>query len=226
MLHGSGRLERRRLIRLAVASVLVLGLVGAYVGLSHGGQAQVDVVPPDAAIQSRLRLPATATPHRTTVPRIVASADPKAFAAAVARALFDWDTSSPAGLAGYIGRLVALADPTGEESPGLVADIATYLPTPAAWVELRQYYTRQWIAIQSTRVPTLWPQAVAEAGPNGLAPGTTSYTIRGVRHRAGLWDGSHVTTRHEVAFTVFVVCRPSYPICHVLRLSKLDDPLR
>jgi len=58
-----------------------------------------------------------------------------------------------------------------------------------------------------------------------LLPGTTAFTITGVRHRSGVWEGTPVTSEHDVAFTVFVVCAPSYPACHLLRLSRLDEPL-
>ena len=142
----------------------------------------------------------------------------------MARTLFDWDTAAAWALSEYTGRLLAVADPTGQESPGLVADIAGYLPTVEAWAFLKPYYTRQWLEISSVEVPDLWDQALAEAGP-GLAPGTTAYTIRGTRHRAGVWEGEPVTSEHEVAFTVFIVCEPSYPTCHLLRLSRLDEPL-
>ena len=143
----------------------------------------------------------------------------------MAEALFAWDTATITTPADLTERLVAVADPTGESSAGLVADIANYLPTLSAWAELRRYQTRQWIEITSTEVPSLWATAVEQAGPGGLLPGTTAYTINGVRHRSGIWEGEAVRTAHDVAFTVFVVCGPSYPECHLLRLSRLDAPL-
>ena len=90
---------------------------------------------------------------------------------------------------------------------------------------LRPYSTRQWLELESVEVPALWPQAVAEAGPHGLLAGTTAYTITGERHRAGIWEDEPVSSEHDVAFTVFIVCAPSYADCHLLRLSRLDDPL-
>ena len=68
--------------------------------------------------------------------------------------------------------------------------------------------------------------AVAQAQPGQIAPGTTAVTIEGTRHRSGVWNGQPVTSEHPVSFTVFVVCPPTYPTCHVLRLSQLDNPLR
>ena len=100
---------------------------------------------------------------------VAATADPQAFAESVARALFDWDTTAAWALSDYTGRLLAVADPTGQESPGLVADIAGYLPTAEAWAFLKPYYTRQWLEISSVEVPDLWDQALAEAGPRSGA---------------------------------------------------------
>ena len=72
--------------------------------------------------------------------------------------------------------------------------------------------------------PTKWPEAEAQAG-DALLPGTTAFTIEGVRHRTGIWEDAPVSSEHDVSFTVFVVCGPSYPECHLLRLSMLDNPL-
>ena len=53
----------------------------------------------------------------------------------------------------------------------------------------------------------------------------------GARHRAGVWNGEPVTAEQSVSFTVFLACPPPAPqlrtgLCHVLRLSQLDNPLR
>ncbi|MFD1507076.1 hypothetical protein ACFSBG_15570 [Georgenia yuyongxinii] len=45
-------------------------------------------------------------------------------------------------------------------------------------------------------------------------------------HRAGIWEGREVTDQFDVAFTAVVVCDPTYPQCYLLRLSRLDEPLR
>ena len=47
----------------------------------------------------------------------------------------------------------------------------------------------------------------------------------GTRHRSGIWEGEPVSSEHDVAFTVFLVCAPAYHECHLLRLSMLDKPL-
>jgi hypothetical protein len=54
--------------------------------------------------------------------------------------------------------------------------------------------------------------------------GTTAYTVTGVRHRAGIWGERAVTSSHDVAFTVFIVCARLIRV-HLLRLSRLDEPL-
>lgn len=172
------------------------------------------ITPPDAEV--------SVSPESTDP---VATSDPRAFAASVARTLFDWDTGGSLTMAEQARRVLAVADPSGLESPGLATDVAAYLPTQEGWAFLKRYYTRQWIEIRSVRVPDLWPQAVVEAGADGLAPGTAALTVDGVRHREGRWDGDSVSTEHDVAFTAFVVCGPSYATCHLLRLSRLDEPL-
>lgn len=166
----------------------------------------------------------TVSPDGDLVP-LPASADPVAFASSAARALFAWDTTAPVSPAEYKGRLLEVADPTGQESPGLVADLATYLPSPAAWDFLRDYDTRQWLQIRTAAVPDSWTRTIART-PDVVAPGTFAVTIDGVRHRAGVWDGAPVATASDIALTVFVVCAPTYPTCSLLRLTQPDRPLR
>lgn len=215
-------LTRLRLIVVAVAVTFLLTCLGTYALLVHGG-AGPDVAPHDSSTASPPAPAYMRDEGRGTPSALPPIDDPEKFARLVAEALFNWDTfGNPDD---YTGRLLAVADSTGEESPGLVADIANYLPTPQAWLELRHYSAQQWIDIDSIEAPELWPRAVAEAGPDGLLPGTTALTIQGTRHRAGEWEGEPVATEHDVAFTVFIVCRPSYPRCYLLRLSRLDEPL-
>lgn len=213
----------RRLIVAAGAALLVLSAVASYSLLAH---AHEDGKAPEAGSNSTLsQADPSEPPQSTTVTPLLAGPYPQTFARRVAETLFAWDTATITTPTELTERLVEVADPTGESSAGLVADVANYLPTLAAWAELRRYETRQWIEITSTEVPSLWPTAVQQAGPSGLLPGTTAYTIHGVRHRSGIWEGEPVSTAHDVAFTVFIVCGPSYPQCHLLRLSRLDEPL-
>ena len=170
--------------------------------------------------------PGAAPPKRAVeLAAALATDDPADFARVVAAAIFDWETTSRHGIEEYVARLVAIADPTGEETPGLVADLAGYLPTATAWADLRTYSTRQWLEVDSVQVPSLWPQALAQAPEGAMLPGSAAYTVTGVRHRAGVWQGDEVASEHEVAFTVFMVCGPSYNQCNLLRLSRLDEPL-
>jgi hypothetical protein len=84
----------------------------------------------------------------------------------------------------------------------------------------------QHLTIDTAFVPDAWADAVAQAQPGQLAAGTTRSRSRAPATAAGVWNGQPVTSEHPVAFTVFVVCAPTYPTCHLLRLSQLDNPLR
>jgi hypothetical protein len=126
--------------------------------------------------------------------------------------------------ADHLEQLIAVGDPTGESTAGLLEDLDNYLPTPRAWIELAQYDTKQWLSVDSATTPAQWAEAETHASDE-LLPGTTAFTIRGVRHRSGVWEGAPVTSEHDVAFTVFIVCAPSFRECHLLRLSMLDKPL-
>jgi hypothetical protein len=152
------------------------------------------------------------------------TSDPETFARLVADGLFEWNTAALPSRADHVERLVAVADPTGESSPGLVSDLDNYLPNQETWVDLAKYKTRQWLSLESVVTPTLWAEAETQAGDE-LLPGTTALTVRGIRHRSGLWENDPVTSKHDVAFTVFFVCAPSYDECHLLRLSMLNKPL-
>ncbi len=169
--------------------------------------------------------PPSSEPIATPIsPPSLDAAEPEAFARQVATALFAWDTRTMSTPKSVTEQLVSVADPTGESSAGLVSDVANYLPTDQIWIELRKYETRQWIEVTSVEVPDLWATAEAQAGDE-LLPGTAAFTVRGTRDREGVWEGEDVASQHGVAFTVFIVCAPTYPECHLLRLSKLDDPL-
>jgi hypothetical protein len=219
-------LLRRRIAVGVLAVAILAAALGAWLAFARPRPDAPDTPPPSQAPALRTETSVgNVEAPATQLKQLAATNDPRTFAEGVARALFTWDTTVPIPLSDYTGRLLAVADPSGQESPGLVADIAAYLPTADAWAFLKPYCTRQWIEISTVTVPDLWSRALAEAGPHGLAPGTTAYTIRGIRHRAGVWEREPVASAHTVSFTVFVVCAPSYPSCHLLRLSRLDEPL-
>lgn len=218
----SDDVRRRRLIVAGVALVLLLFAVIAYAVLVHRAHSSKVVAPKheDAGL-GETRNP---TLPVTELADLRPTSDPETFIRKVATALFEWDTTTIVSRTDHIEQLVAVADPTGESTPGLVSDLDNYLPTQDAWVELAKYETRQWLTVESMSTPSKWAEAQAQAGDE-LLPGTTALTIHGTRHRSGIWEGEPVASQHDVAFTVFVVCGPAYPECHLLRLSMLDKPL-
>lgn len=156
-------------------------------------------------------------------PRSVpATADSELFARAVANALFQWDTRSSAGPAEWSQPLVDVGD--AEEAAGLASDVRGYLPSIEQWDQLEMYGTRQSITIDEVRVPSAWATALAQATPGQLPPGAIAYTINGIRHRHGTWDGEPTATASEVTFTVFLAC-PRKEDCRLLRLSLINEPL-
>jgi hypothetical protein len=217
--------KRTRLIVLIAAAltVLLLAGVGLY-GLIHGPRQATSPPGDEGSSSSTGPYHDTSGPARfTPVPR---SDGPETFARNVATALFTWDTGSGFMPLDYTSVLMEVADPSGAEQAGLAADIAGYLPTREAWVDLRPYATTQRLEITDAYTPAAWATAEEQARPGQLVEGTTAITIEGIRHRAGIWNDEAVTSAHEVAFTVFVVCEPAYDTCHLLRLSELDNPLR
>lgn len=216
---------RTRLIVLLAAGLVIVLLAGIGIyGLILGP----DTNPPhDRDPESAASSPVeSGTPRTGRIAAVVPSEDPEEFARNVATAVFAWDTGSGLMPLDYTSVLMEVADPTGTEQAGLASDIAAYLPTREAWLELRQYATTQHLEIADAFVPGAWATAEEQAQPGQLVEGTTAITIEGVRHRAGVWNDEPVTSAHEVAFTVFVVCAPAYDTCHLLRLSELDNPLR
>lgn len=220
-----GRRPRRTLV-VVIASVAVAAAligVGAY-GLIHSPGTGASS--PDTTTSADSPTPAvtgSATPGASPAP-VASTSDPERFARRIAAAVFTWDTATGYTPSDYIQQVVNAGDPSGTETPGLAADLADYLPNTAAWAQLRTYETRQWLTIDTATVPTTWKQALQQ-GKATLLPGTRAYTITGTRHRAGVWDGTPVTTAEQVSFTVFETCQPTYPTCRVLRLSQLDKPL-
>ncbi|EGD44005.1 vegetative cell wall protein gp1 (Hydroxyproline-richglycoprotein 1) [Nocardioidaceae bacterium Broad-1] len=165
------------------------------------------------------------SPSPGDVGAVAHTSNPESFAVSVAWALFDWDTTASVPLNDYTGRLLAVADPSGEESAGLVTDLSTYLPSPASWADLTGYRVRQWIDIDGYVVPDTWDQTKTDDAGHEIAAGTTAYTVTGLRRRSGTWQGKQAQTVDEVSFTIFMTCRPTYDTCKLLRLSQLNHPL-
>jgi hypothetical protein len=215
-----------RQVPLLVAAVALLAtvVVGVY-GLVRGpgGEASPSLASgsPEPAVATHSDAP-VADLHNRSLPH---TTDPIAYARAVATSLFDWDTSSGYLPADYTAAVLADADPSGEETPGLLDDVASYLPTTDQWLDLGAMDVVQTIDITSASVPASWPAVLAQAHGQ-LRPGTTAVTITGTRHRSGVWNGQPAASSYPVSFTVFVACPPAFDRCHVLRLSQLDNPLR
>lgn len=206
-------------LALLTAAVGVYGLISGPGGTtarepanSSTHQAPITVEPKDAVVG----LWGRALPH---------THDPIAYARAVATYLFEWDTSSGFLPTDYTAAVLADADPSGEETPGLLDDVATYLPTVDQWLDLGAMGVVQSIEVDDAYVPDSWAAAVEQAHGQ-LRPGTTAVTITGTRYRSGVWNGEVAESSYPVSFTVFVACQPSFDRCHVLRLSQLDNPLR
>ncbi len=219
--------SRRTLVALITASIAVILVTGVGVyGIIIGSRASTAPIGPSPSSTGPAALPSHESPFRPSrIPPIPRSTDAEAFARSVATALFTWDTGSGFLPLDYTEVILDVADPTGTEQPGLAADIATYLPTQDAWAQLRQYATSQRLEITSAHVPDTWANALAQARPGQLPAGATAFTIAGIRHRSGLWNGDHVSAEQEVTFTVFIACPPK-DSCYVLRLSQLNNPLR
>ncbi len=221
--------SRHRFVALIAAGIVLLLLAGVGVyGLLTGPRitSPTDPSPEPSQSVTTPQSPGPSTPSLPKVPAVPRSADPVTFAEGVALTLFAWDTALGLWPLDYTSAILAVGDPSGDEQAGLASDIAIYLPNRDAWIELRQYATTQHLVIDTSLVPDAWADAVAQAQPGQIAPGTTAVTIEGTRHRSGIWNGQPVTSEHPVSFTVFVVCAPTYPTCHLLRLSQLDNPLR
>ena len=213
---------RSRAAIAAIPLIAILIMAGTIVMIAGGRADQQD---PN-------RRPTGSTERPTEAPGSIPSGDEsaetsnsEAFAVSVASMLFDWDTTDPTPLETYTSRLLEIADPTGEESPGLVTDLTTYLPSPESWADLKTYRTRQWIDIHSYEVPSDWERAEVNGEAIDVAAGTTAYTVTGLRRRSGIWEGKPAQTVDEVSFTIFMTCQPTYDTCRLLRLSQLNNPL-
>lgn len=224
--------SRHRLIALIAALVAIVVLAGIGVYGLLAGPPKTDPsdgnsgTRPGPVVTTPGEPAPAGTPTLPALPEVEASDDPETFAGNVATALFAWDTASGLRPLDYSAVVLAVGDPSGAEQAGLASDVAAYLPSQDAWLELRQYATAQHLTIEHAFVPDAWDTAVEQAQPGQLAPGTVAYTIEGTRHRTGTWNDEDVSSEHPVAFTVFVVCAPTYDTCHLLRLSQLDNPLR
>ena len=206
--------RRTALIATAVLALLLLAAAGVGVYGLVAEREPADTPTPAATATTQ----APPTPSIDTRPQSA-----EVFARLVAVTLFDWDTG--VDTPGQIrDRLLGWADPSGEETNGLVADLDAWLPDDTTWTTLRGYHTTQRLDIYSAAVPDSWPGIVASAPPGQLPPGALAYTITGTRRRDGLAYGQATSIARPVAFTMFLACTPID--CHLLRLGRPDQPLR
>ena len=211
---------KRRPIRTAVlvlAATTALAAVGVGVyGLiidSRNPHTQPSAAT-EAASPSSATMPTSGTPTTTSTATT--------FALQVARALYDWDTTTDTpGL--VRDRLLDMANTDSDDINGLAADIAAQLPDSHIWDNLAQHHTTQRLDVVSAQVPDTWAGAAASAAPGELPPGVAAITITGVRHRQGVVNSRNETTERPAALTVFLACDPDQ--CRLLRLSAPDRPL-
>lgn len=207
------------LVSVGTIATLLIG-VGIY-GLIRGPGEPSDTPAPTVSPGAS---PTSVPGSRAVLPVVSASRDPVGYARDVAEAIFDWDTGAGYTRSEYFAVPAAEAAPAGDEGNGLIADLNGYYPTIEQWRTLLEYETRQYLAITEAVIPDSWPGIVDSSGDQ-LAEGTVAVTIRGERHRTGVWAGEAADSVHEVAFTVFVLCPPETDRCHLLRLSRLGTPL-
>jgi hypothetical protein len=219
---------RRRLVLFlsigfgVLAALVGVGLYGLVLAPSPSTPT-TEVEPPAPAASNVSPKPSASS---ATLPPIRSTSDAEAFAREAAGALVNWDSATDFDPADYAQVIVDAGDPSGIETAGLASDVRTYLPTAEAWLTLRSYGTRQWLTIDEAFVPASWSDAIDQATPGQLLPGTIAYTITGTRHRAGIVGTQAQETSRPIAFTLFIACEPSFDECRLLRLSEVDNPLR
>lgn len=219
------RFPRRLMILLIVGAAVLAVLVGVGLyGLLLAPRS--DPSPGNTAGDPPGASTSTPSPTSSTPPVVRESDDPETFARALATALFTWDTATEFEPTDYAQVIVDVGDPSGNETAGLASDVRTYLPTADAWAQLRTMQTRQWLDINDVFVPDEWATALDQAAEGQILPGTVAYTITGIRQREGIHGTEPVTSSHEIAFTVFITCEPTFDTCRALRISELDNPLR
>ena len=215
---------RRLVLLLSIGFGVLAALVG--VGL-YGLVLAPSPSTPTTAVEPPAPAASDVSPKPSaSLPPIRSTSDAESFARDAAYALINWDAATDFDPADYAQVIVDAGDPSGTETAGLASDVRTYLPTADAWLTLRTYGTRQWLTIDEAFVPASWSDAVDQAAPGQLLPGTIAYTITGTRHRAGIVGLQTQETSRPIAFTLFIACEPSFDECRLLRLSEVDNTLR
>lgn len=151
-------------------------------------------------------------------PATTGQTGPVAAARTIATGLLTWDTTTGRSPTADLGDIIAAADPTGVETPGLLADLANYRPSPQQWQTLTTHQVSQTVTITDAAIPKAWADIVASADA-ALPAYTTAVTIQAVRHRRGMAGGQPHATDHPLTFTMFLACPATTEACHLLRLS-------
>ncbi|AYY12994.1 hypothetical protein EF847_10060 [Actinobacteria bacterium YIM 96077] len=226
--HAHPLYRRRRLVTIIVTAIVAAAVVGIGVyGLITGPPGERPSPTSPAAVTAPTEETSTPTPTAPSwqnLPPLPTTTDPIKYARAIADALFTWDTMSGLSPAEYANVVLIDADPSGVETPGLLADLDHYLPSDSTWQQLREYQTRQTFTIHDAFVPDSWEQIARDAAGK-IRDGTVAITIEGTRHRHGIWHHRAEHSVHDVSFTVFLACQPAFPRCHALRLSEVNNPL-
>lgn len=213
--------DRRSLVRRLVTAGAVLGLIVVCAIAAWRAQPDVPAPPsgPSAPVISPEPSPSGDEMNARGEAPPSGSRQAVAFAREVTDQLFTWDTVNGPDPTTIRGELVALADPTGEETPRLLADLDMYLPDDVAWQRLESLGARQWVDVEHVVVPTGW--ADASDGEPGLV-GTYAVNVAGTRHREASTAGLADRTTNPVEFTVFLRC-PTDESCSLLRLGRLGE---
>ncbi|MEU4360340.1 hypothetical protein [Promicromonospora sp. NPDC023987] len=200
--------------RMLAGSLLALALIGIAVTLHLSTDAGPTRSVPSTAPSSSGGQRPTADPQPDEISSDREAAD---FARHVADLMFTWDTATD-DRDQIVEQVLAFADPTGVETPGLVIDLEAYLPDELWWDQLRQYRAAQWFDVDDAAVPRAWTAAEARGDTDDLAPGTTAVTLSGTLHRAGYVAGELETVTSPLELTMFVACTGR--TCAVLRLGS------
>lgn len=230
-LDGMASTRAHRALLVGVVTVVVVSIAVAMHLLSGAGPG--DARGGEADRQSAYSSPPSAAATVDTPPReapdapdqaALSTSDPEDFATAVVEVLLTWDTVA-GSRDDVVERLAAVADPTGEETPGLLEDLRRHVPSTEEWQRLSEYKTRQSIKVSGSRIPDQWQEAVA-AAPADVEPGTVAVTVTGLRQRTGTWDDVPISFTAPVEITVFALCPPEGAPCRLLRLSEPSKALR
>lgn len=214
--------HHRSRVRIAIAIGATLLTATGIVGLlSHQQQAPSTL----KATGAQRYQAATQQPHTTATSGRAGRSAAVGYASRFATQLLTWDSTATSSPTDQMDQLVAEADPSGVETPGLVADLANYLPTAIEWTHLRRHAVTQSATIHTAVIPDSWEPIPADAAV-GLSAGTTAVTIQATLHRRGSSGGQQHSSDHPLTFTIFLACPPDGQSCHVLRLSVPGTPLR